>query len=942
MSTPDVTMQTRLPSLATGKGVSATIRLVTTSDGTEAWGTWSGGSVGGARTVQADSSGLVTFVDVVPNSLISPSGTYYEIKTQIGHRIITRSIEVPNVAGPIDIDDDALDVSTTDDLPASIASTDVLPAASGAIPQGMRALIPWQTDRAAARFSAANRARVVLLGDSISVLNDLSAGGYRSWSMRLDIAMSQQNARKLHTSAGWRAASASTAIRGSTSTTGADLETGIGGYAVRLDVGEVVSWTFTGDGYDIVRTLGPSDGSLEYRLDGNLVATVSCVGAASATNISSYSTTYGSHTVTATAITAACTVEGAYFSSGNRLGGCQVWNAAHSGYTCASFTATPALGLSAITSLDPSLVIIALGTNDAVSTFQTNLTALVTAVQARTDASILIIAPYASAADTQANFLTKHTACETVADAMGCGFLSLLTYVGDLSTAGDNGILTADYIHLAMAGEQMIADVVGQTVMGDPNGYTGTQWRPGYRGPRALEGTLRYTASGEGKVTTIDSGPTAGVTLGVTDLSSESLPSASLMSKATAVLLGLGSNGGLALGRGGATPDVLLSSPSAAMVSTAASLTAKSFTATGLTGSTATGRFVGLTTPGGAPTSGLHAVGDWVISLADGVVYVCTVLGTPGTWVAQPALVVLNTQVATTYTLAVADRNKVVAMTDAAASTVTIPLNATVPIDIGATIWVLGTGAGGVTIALTGGVACFGTLVLAQGQVAQLTKVGTDVWMSLTATTAATTTQVGGVELATAAEVITGTDDARVSPLSAWASVSMLRPSAALVESFPRAAITTANASTLITQRMYMVAIGLPKGLDITGIAFLSGTTALSAPTNWWFGIFDSSRVALKFTADQLTAAWGANTLMPVALTAAHTTTYAGLHYLGIMCKGTVPTLAGTSQANSAINGLTPIIAGLAADTGLTVPPSIPFTAGALTASTPRPYCYVY
>lgn len=51
----------------------------------------------------------------------------------------------------------------------------------------------------------------------------------------------------------------------------------------------------------------------------------------------------------------------------------------------------------------------------------------------------------------------------------------------------------------------------------------------------------------------------------------------------------------------------------------------------GLTGSVAAARFVGGTASG-APTTGAHLVGDFVIEQT-GKVYVCTAAGTPGTWV---------------------------------------------------------------------------------------------------------------------------------------------------------------------------------------------------------------------------------------------------------------------------------------------------------------------
>lgn len=53
---------------------------------------------------------------------------------------------------------------------------------------------------------------------------------------------------------------------------------------------------------------------------------------------------------------------------------------------------------------------------------------------------------------------------------------------------------------------------------------------------------------------------------------------------------------------------------------------------TPLTGATATGRYVGQTSTAAAPTTGTFVVGDWVRDV-NGLVWVCSVAGTPGTWV---------------------------------------------------------------------------------------------------------------------------------------------------------------------------------------------------------------------------------------------------------------------------------------------------------------------
>ena len=63
----------------------------------------------------------------------------------------------------------------------------------------------------------------------------------------------------------------------------------------------------------------------------------------------------------------------------------------------------------------------------------------------------------------------------------------------------------------------------------------------------------------------------------------------------------------------------------------AQSISQESINATGLPGATAASRHAGATASG-APTTGTFAVGDYVVDQT-GKMYVCTVAGTPGTWV---------------------------------------------------------------------------------------------------------------------------------------------------------------------------------------------------------------------------------------------------------------------------------------------------------------------
>ncbi len=144
------------------------------------------------------------------------------------------------------------------------------------------------------------------------------------------------------------------------------------------------------------------------------------------------------------------------------------------------------------------------------------------------------------------------------------------------------------------------------------------------------------------------------------------------------------------------------------------------------------------------------------------------------------------------------------------------------------------------------------------------------------------------------------------------------------------------TASTPTSGSLYLVPIWLPKGFVVSSITFTSGGTAAVTPTNYWFTLHNSSRVALARTADQTTTAWAANTIktLAVAQTTAgagtsYTTTYSGLHYLGVMVKATTqPNLVGEGSVADVVASVSPGFGGT--DTGMTTPPTV--TAGAFTA----------
>ena len=95
--------------------------------------------------------------------------------------------------------------------------------------------------------------------------------------------------------------------------------------------------------------------------------------------------------------------------------------------------------------------------------------------------------------------------------------------------------------------------------------------------------------------------------------------------------------------------------------------------------------------------------------------------------------VITNAQVAS-YTLVLADKDKLVEVSNASANTLTVPLNSSVAFPVGTQITILQTGAGQTTITATGGVtinATPGLKLRAQWSSVTLIKRATDTWVAL-------------------------------------------------------------------------------------------------------------------------------------------------------------------------------------------------------------------
>lgn len=133
------------------------------------------------------------------------------------------------------------------------------------------------------------------------------------------------------------------------------------------------------------------------------------------------------------------------------------------------------------------------------------------------------------------------------------------------------------------------------------------------------------------------------------------------------------------------------------------------------------------------------------------------------------------------------------------------------------------------------------------------------------------------------------------------------QPSGLYQESFDRSlAQSTDVAAALTTQVMTSVALFLETGQTVTNLSFLSGVTAAGTPTNWWFALYSDAATPalLAQSADQLTAAWAADTIKTLALATPQLITATGIYYAAIMVKATtVPSLICQVAGRAAVNG---------------------------------------
>lgn len=114
------------------------------------------------------------------------------------------------------------------------------------------------------------------------------------------------------------------------------------------------------------------------------------------------------------------------------------------------------------------------------------------------------------------------------------------------------------------------------------------------------------------------------------------------------------------------------------------------------------------------------------------------------------------------------------------------------------------------------------------------------------------------------------------------------------------------DVAALASGVMTSVDLWLSEGDLVTNLSVLSGGTAAGTPTNYWVALYDPSGALLSQSADQLTAAWAADTWKTLALGSAQRITRSGRYKAGINVTATTPpTLIGSIGAKALLTGET-------------------------------------
>jgi lysophospholipase L1-like esterase len=320
---------------------------------------------------------------------------------------------------------------------------------------------------------------ILAIGDSITLGQAATSTGAR-WPDRLAAALAAAYSTTVatHYPPVWD--SGSRPFANPWSTTGSptlNTNFGPGRIAGNLTTGKTMSYTFTGTAFDLYYAQGPSGsgfGQFTYEVDSGGTTNVDARNATQtgSRRIRVTGLSAASHTVDLVPVSGSVPIEGIIGYNGNESSGIHLWNAGHGGYTSDEFTdATKPHWLDLLDTVDPGLVIITLGVNDAygpavaVADFKANLQQIISDVRAGAsgDPPFLVLGLY-QAVD-RSTWVDYITAMQEVVNEDAhlprtLTFLSLVDDFGGYSdvVAGTN--VDSDRIHPTSAGHEYIAGLV--------------------------------------------------------------------------------------------------------------------------------------------------------------------------------------------------------------------------------------------------------------------------------------------------------------------------------------------------------------------------------------------------------------------------------------------------------------------------------------------------